>query len=1620
MKAPKKSHLKTLSKTAPLCGVFLFISSAYAAPVAMLTGVKGTVQVVHGGATSPGKNGTSLEAGDSVRVGAGGSATIYYAHRPPQSLGANQQVQVAAPGATPAVPSVWSNVYKGVAAGFARRGEKVGATVRPGFASDQIALLSPVNSRVLQRPVLVWALDNVAAGGDFHVRISDTNGREVWNGSTKETRIEIPAQIALQSGVKYSWVVTPREVEAGQPVTIDEKRSINAWFEIASIEDAKAVRQEGLEIATALQGESEGTRRAAASAALAERGFASEAISLLTQNTLESEIAKSGVRPALAKHDAAVVALNDAARWQLRRLYLDTKQSELAVRVVPEEVALANDNQAAANNQVIAAVPSGAVAVPTAPVVVQANSTPTASAFHRIALVDYADPFGTFALRVPAEWKIKRQPFAGGGYTTFKTGGDFDPMFSVITLPFKERLASDLLETLGPKWIGMMVDLLKQTGQVEVAPTQTTKFQGRSAVRADLTITTPQTGTQRGYLAVILGVHNSFMIGVTAPPDRQNEIARLEEVLQSLSIESSKPGAGAGEIGVNLGAFEEAFKNSPPALREAMAESEALLRIRDEVINQPLVGYDSQGKPLNADAIREKFAELYAYSLKQKENSLQRWRALRELAVLANLRGWHSYDVKNAVQAAAWFALHKDFSKASTRAVTGYFSRQFTATQQQVAQLEARVPVQGELSDDRTLLSMLHQLQADRSILLSDVSLWSSKLARSPATYQDVEHWAKISIDMLRRAQQYAQAEPQNTPDAVKLQQQSQINIAAGLESIGWAQWQTGRIEEAEKSCLQALELRRSVPITLVERYPQIALRQLGVMRHYMGDYQVARSYFEQAWQEMENARPARAAKRAASDSPAYRELLLVSATEEQISTLSELSSVFSSQGNYKTAESYLQQALNELNALPATPRGTASSLYYRADLLSSLGALKATTGDTNGALRDFDASSRLWREQGYSREAGSVLLTTSVLYQELGKMAEAQARRSQARQLYVLAQNLEGLLLVNILEAREAREQGRLDEAAAHAQVSLNLARQDSSATSIGIAVIELGAVRLEQNRFDEAEILFSEAALIDARTGSPSDASRTLKWQGNLLVKRGQPLAALERYKRAIELIERVRATTRSEAGFSDRKNIYEVYERTVSLLIKLGRATEAFDYLSRAKSKRLQDALRLANFKSGDAMLQTQLERAAGLQSKTQAINKAIQTEKSLPSNERNDQKIVALQTRLGAVQEEWKELSKQIETARPKLLNNAPSSLSEMQKQIPADAILVQWAPVGEELYAFTVTRDEVKAQVLPEPAAKVWAGVREFRRLTDEARRRTANGESIAVTNWLSDDPNVAPLRENLLSLRAMLIAPLEAQIASKKTVVFVPNGLLYYLPLHALAKREGNGIKFFGQEKQVATLAAADVLAVLQKTPTRSSGLLALGNPEGAALPGAGEEARALGKIFPAAQVLTGAQATKDAVLTPQNENRRIWHLATHGVLNSAAPDKSYIQLAPGQHEGDEELTVGEVYSLDLKQTDLVTLSACQTAIGERNPDGIEITSLATSFARAGADSVLASLWSVSDDSTRDFMTEFYKRLAAGESKAMALQGAQAKLLSDPKFNHPFYWAPFVLMGDWR
>ncbi len=184
-------------------------------------------------------------------------------------------------------------------------------------------------------------------------------------------------------------------------------------------------------------------------------------------------------------------------------------------------------------------------------------------------------------------------------------------------------------------------------------------------------------------------------------------------------------------------------------------------------------------------------------------------------------------------------------------------------------------------------------------------------------------------------------------------------------------------------------------------------------------------------------------------------------------------------------------------------------------------------------------------------------------------------------------------------------------------------------------------------------------------------------------------------------------------------------------------------------------------------------------------------------------------------------------------------------------------------------------------------------------------------------------------------------------------------------------------------------------------------------------LPGTQREADALKSDFPDAAVYTRRQA-QETIIKQKAGGYRYLHLASHAFFNDAAPLLSSVVLAqppPGSAD-DGFLTAREIFDLTLS-ADMVVLSACNTARGEKK-SGEGIVGLTWALFVAGAPTQVLSQWAVNDASTATLMERFYRKVAKSEAKGASLRSAALSLLKDKKHAHPYYWAPFILVGNWR
>jgi len=308
--------------------------------------------------------------------------------------------------------------------------------------------------------------------------------------------------------------------------------------------------------------------------------------------------------------------------------------------------------------------------------------------------------------------------------------------------------------------------------------------------------------------------------------------------------------------------------------------------------------------------------------------------------------------------------------------------------------------------------------------------------------------------------------------------------------------------------------------------------------------------------------------------------------------------------------------------------------------------------------------------------------------------------------------------------------------------------------------------------------------------------------------------------------------------------------------------------------------------------------------------------------------------------------------------------------------------------------------------------------------------RAANQPTQAVDQVFDDffatlNPFVTsqnPLRPQQ-QLYDWLIRPIAADIGKSeiKTLVFVMDGVLQGVPLAALH----DGQQYLIENYSLALTPGLQLLPP-RSLPSRQFKTLAGGLSESrqgfSALPGVAQELQEIAAIVPTSILLNQTFSQSQLAQKLDSDSFPIVHLATHGQFSSDA-DQTFLLTWDGKLKLEDlnqllELNTTSRQSGSTHQPiELLILSACQTAVGDKRA----ALGLAGVAIRSGARSTIATLWSVQDNSTAELITQFYNHLKQpGMTRAEALRQAQLSLLRSPDYQHPYYWAPFVLVGNWQ
>lgn len=475
------------------------------------------------------------------------------------------------------------------------------------------------------------------------------------------------------------------------------------------------------------------------------------------------------------------------------------------------------------------------------------------------------------------------------------------------------------------------------------------------------------------------------------------------------------------------------------------------------------------------------------------------------------------------------------------------------------------------------------------------------------------------------------------------------------------------------------------------------------------------------------------------------------------------------------------------------------------------------------------------------------------------------------------------------------------------------------------------------------------------------------------------GQKKIAEEMLKKAIDVIETQRSSINTEAGrigfVGDKQR---VYAGLTELLISEGRYAEAFSYVERAKARALVDLL--ASQKNISAHNGQSEQIKANLARLSKAENDLTVVAHSNDKNSQSQTRSIILALKKD-IQEKAPRLGELVSVTAP--------AAAEIQSKLANEETLLEYYCTGNDWYVFILTRNSIVAQKLP---------VIELEKNIDELRK--------AITSRKTTDSSRLSQK-----LYRQLFQPAAPEIKTRELTI-VPHGMLHYLPFAALF----DGKDYLIDRFSIRMLPSASVLGLLQPPTNKpKTGALIFGNPQlndpKYDLKFAGDEALAIGKIVPQSNVLLRSEAT-ESNLKKYGGNYSIIHLAAHGIFDPENPLNSALLLA-ADRDNDGMLKAGDLYSLSLN-ADLVTLSACETALG-KVAMGDDVVGFTRGFLYAGARSLVSSLWQVDDRTTRDLMVNFHTNLMQ-MNKDEALRQAQIRLKKS--YSHPYFWAAFLLTGS--
>ena len=595
----------------------------------------------------------------------------------------------------------------------------------------------------------------------------------------------------------------------------------------------------------------------------------------------------------------------------------------------------------------------------------------------------------------------------------------------------------------------------------------------------------------------------------------------------------------------------------------------------------------------------------------------------------------------------------------------------------------------------------------------------------------------------------------------------------------------------------------------------------------------------------------------------------------------------------------------------------------------------------------------------------------------------------------------------------------------------SLRTAESANDRRRLASTLLSLLSAYYEKGDYQNV-IRYTERTVSAARQVSNSFFLSEAQWiSGKAYRALNQFEKAQQAFAEAIQASEAQR--TQVAGGELERQRFFETciypYHDMIALLLAQNRLAEALGYAERAKARALLEVLQNDRLDIAKTMTVEEQTQERKLNNEILALNAQLLREMKSPKP--NQTQMESLKTRLQKARLNAEDLQTRLYVAHPQLKTQRgdaePFKLEEASALLPdAKTALLEYVITDDKTYLLTIAKSEAKNGV-------------SIKTYTLPVTRKDLTEKVARFRNQLAErDFDFTATAKDLY---AALIKPALGELKDKTKLVLVPDAALWEMPFQALM---GEDNRYLIQATALAYAPSLTFLRELKRAKNEEpnlaqASLLAVGNPllQGqhtistrrddklVPLPESEREVKTLAQLYGAtrSKILVGAEALEERIKTDASKYS-ILHFATHGILNDTSPMYSSIVLS--QAENDKEdglLEAWEVMKMDLKAK-LVVLSACETGRG-RIGAGEGLIGFSWALFVAGCPTTVVSQWKVDSASTSELMLEFHKHLKSQSANtklnlpaAEALRQASLGLMRTNEYNHPFYWAGFVVVGN--